>query len=417
MKAHLSDFPAASHLLLIGAVAAFLTSCGGGETHAANSAAAVDPSVGVVEVGRMPIDRALTVSSELVPFQQIDVFAKVSGFIKELKVDYGSHVKAGDVIATLEIPELEAQLKEDDAAIKNASDQVVHAEHQLDRVEAQHQVYHLEYTRLNAVAKQRPGLVAQQEVDDKQGQDLATEAQVEASKASLQSAQSQLAQAQAKRVHDQTLFDYSKITAPFAGVVTQRYANYGTLVQAATGSAMQALPIVQLSQDDRYRLVIPVPESYVHFIHMGDPVSVSVPSLNRTLTGRVARFSVDVREDTRTMHTEVDVPNVDRTLYPGLYVDATVTLERKNDVIAIPLQALNRSGDKVSVFVVGSSNKVEERTITLGVQTADHAEVISGLKEGEKVIASDRSGLKAGETVRPQPMDLLQFHNGEDNKQ
>jgi len=396
-----------------------LSSCGGGEkAHADNAAAPVEGvSVGVVEVGRMPLDRTLRLSSELVPFQQIDIYAKESGFIKELPVDYGSRVKKGDLIATLEIPELEAQLKQDDAAIKNAANMVTHAEKQLDRVVAQHQVAHLEYTRLSTVAKQRPGLVAQQEVDDKQGLDLASEAQIEVTKATLESAQSELQQAQARRVHDQTLFDYSKITAPFAGVVTQRYANFGTLVQAATGSAVQALPIVQLSEDDKYRLVIPVPESYVHFIRIGDLVSVSVPSLNRTFPGRVSRTSVDVKEDTRTMHTEVDVLNPDHVLYPGLYVDATLTLERKSDAVAIPLQALNRSGDRTSVFVVNSSNIIESRPVTLGVQTADHVEVTSGLHEGEKIVVSDRSGLKAGQTVRPQAIELMQYQGGDDSKQ
>ena len=129
--------------------------------------------------------------------------------------------------------------------------------------------------------------------------------------------------AQAKLSHDQSLFDYSKITAPFSGVVTERYANLGTLVQAGTGSSTQAMPIVKLSEDDLFRLVIPVPESYVQYIHIGDPVDVRVPSLNRTFPGKVARFSVDVREDTRTMHTEVDVRIPTRFCFLALYADAT----------------------------------------------------------------------------------------------
>ena len=99
-----------------------------------------------------------------------------------------------------------------------------------------------------------------------------------------------------------------EITAPFAGVVTERYANLGALVQAGTASSTQAMPVVKLSEDDLFRLVIPVPESYVRYIRVGDPVEVRVPSLNQTFPGKVARFSVDVKESTRTMHTEVDVP-------------------------------------------------------------------------------------------------------------
>src|SRR6202008_177256 len=275
-------------------------------------------TVGVTKVIKKTLGRHITLSSELVPFQEIDVYAKESGYVKKLMVDYGSKVKAGQVMAILEIPELEAQLEEDQAEIKNATNQVTRADHELMRYQAQYKALHLEYTRLNGVFETQPGIVAQQEVDDAQGKDLASASQVDAGQAALEAAQSQLAAAKAKMVHDQSLFDYSKITAPFAGVVTERYANLGTLMQAGTGSSTQALPLVKLSEDGLFCLVIPVPESYVRYIRIGDPVSVRVPAMNRTFPGKVSRFSVDVREDTRTMHTEVDVRNPDRLLVPGL---------------------------------------------------------------------------------------------------
>jgi RND family efflux transporter MFP subunit len=284
----------------------------------------------------------------------------------------------------------------------------------LNRVQAQQKVLQLQYDRLNGVSQAKPGLVAQQEVDDSQGKALASSAQVEAAKSNLQSAESLLAAAEAKREHDQALFDYSKITAPFEGVVTQRYANLGTLMQAGTSSSTQALPLVKLSQDDKFRLVIPVPESYVKFIHLGDPVSVNVPSLSRTFPGKVARFSVDVREDTRTMHTEVDVANPARILLPGLYAEATVTLEKKDDAIALPLQAVDQDNDQTTVDLVDPSNKIEVRKVVLGIQTPTDAEVLSGLQEGEMVVVSDRSGLKAGQPVRTKVVELMQYHNTEE---
>jgi RND family efflux transporter MFP subunit len=401
------------------AAAGVLGSCGG-----AGKVQAKDPgepganpagvSVGVVKVIRKNVGRTLTVSSELVPFQEIDVFAKESGFVKDLNVDYGSRVQKDQVLATLEIPELQLQVKEDDAAVKNAEAQIPHAQEELNRVQAQQRVLQLQYDRLNGVANSKPGLVAQQEVDDSQGRALAMAAQVEAAKSNLQSAESELAAKQAKREHDQALFDYAKITAPFAGVVTQRYANFGTLMQAGTSSSTQAMPLVKLSQDDLYRLVIPVPESYVKFIHLGDPVSVSVPSLSRTFPGKVARFSVDVREETRTMHTEVDVENPSRVLLPGLYAEATITLEKKDNAIAVPLQAVDQDNNQTSVDMVDSSNKIEVRRIVLGIQTATDAEVLSGLQEGETVVVSDRSGLKAGQPVQPKLITLMQYQGSEE---
>jgi len=399
-------------------VAVLLASCGRNEKVSASTVGAAPQGVevGVAKVARQALGRTLTLSSELVPFQEIDVYAKESGYVRKLSVDYGSRVKAGDVMAVLEIPELESQLQQDDAAIKAASDQITRAQHELGRVQAQGKVLHLQYDRLNGVAKSKPGLVAQQEVDDAESKDLAAQAQVEASQASVDAAQSQLVQAQAKRQHDQVLFDYSKITAPFSGVVTQRFANLGTLVQAGTSSSTQAMPLVRLSQDDLFRLVIPVPESYVRYIRIGDPVQVSVPSLNRTLPGKVARFSVDVKEDTRTMHTEVDVANPSHVLIPGLYAEATITLENKPDALAVPLQAVDHAGGQTSVYVVNPSGKIEVRRVVLGIQTATSAEVLSGLEEGEMVIVSDHSGLKAGQEVRPKVIDLVDYQGQEDKQ-
>ncbi|MBZ5607384.1 MAG: efflux RND transporter periplasmic adaptor subunit [Acidobacteriia bacterium] len=390
---------------LIAASGAVLSSCGSAEKVQAKDPASVaqaEISVGVATVARKTLAQQLTLSSELVPFQEIDVYAKESGYVKQLNVDYGDHVKTGQVLATLEIPELQSQLQQDDAAVTSARDQITHAEHELNRVEAQHKVLHLQFQRLDGVIKSKPGLVAQQEVDVAQGQDLAAEAQVEASKSSLETARSKLIEAQAKREHDQVLFDYAKITAPFSGIITQRFANLGTLMQAGTSSSTQAMPLVRLSQDNLFRLVIPVPESYVRYIHAGDPVNVNVASLNRTIPGKIARFSVDVREDTRTMHTEVDVPNPNGALIPGLYAEATITLARRDGALAVPLQAINHEGDKTSVYVVTPSKKIDVRPVTLGIQTASEAEVVSGLSDGEAVVVSDRSALKPGQEVRPQ---------------
>src|ERR1700730_6363952 len=323
--------------LLIPAVTSLSSCSGARDGHVQASGPTV--TVGVTKVVKKSLGRQLTLSSELVPFQEIDVYAKESGFVKKLTVDYGSRVKAGQVMAILEIPELEAQLQEDQAEIKNANNQVTRAQHELARYQAQYNALHLQYTRLNGVFQSQPGIVAQQEVDDAQGKDLAAASQVDAGEAALEAAQSQMAVTKAKLSHDQSLFDYARITAPFSGVITERYATRGTRVQAGTGSSTQAMPIVRLSQDDLFRLVIPVPEAYVRYVHVGDHVDVRVPSLNRTFPGKVARFSVYARADTRTMHTEVDVPNPGRVLMPGLYAEAEVELDQKENAPAVALQA------------------------------------------------------------------------------
>jgi RND family efflux transporter MFP subunit len=388
--------------------ASLLTSCSGGANRNADTAPVV--TVGVTPVVSKTLSRSLTLSSELVPFQEIDVYAKESGYVKKLDVDYGTHVHQGQVMATLEIPELVAQLDMDRAQVTNASDDINRANHELKRYQAQFTALHLEYSRLNDVFQNQPGIVAQQEVDNAQGKDQAASSQVDAGQAALSAAESQLTAAKAKMAHDQALLDYSKITAPFAGVITERYANLGTLMQAGTDSSTQAMPLVRLSQDDLFRLVIPVPESYVRYIHIGDPVSVHVSSLNRTFPGKVARFSVDVRADTRTMHTEVDVPNPQKVLLPGLYADAELHLDEAPNAPTIPVQALNHAPDKTTVFIVNAAGQIDERTVVVGLETSADAEIVSGVKEGEQVVVSDRSGLKPGQKVHAQIVAVPEYH-------
>jgi RND family efflux transporter MFP subunit len=410
MRTHRSEKLRFLGLTAVPAVMAVaLSSCSGSgnEQVQANSPSV---TVGVTKVVKKSLGRQLTLSSELVPFQEIDVYAKESGYVKTLSVDYGTHVKAGQVMAVLEIPELEAQLQQDQAEIKNAGNQVTRADHELSRYQAQYKALHLEYTRLNGVFENQPGIVAQQEVDDAQGKDLAASAQVDAGQAAFEAAQSQLVAAKAKLAHDQSLFDYSKITAPFPGVVTERFANLGTLVQGGTGSSTQAMPLVRLSEDDLFRLVIPVPESYVRYIRLGDSVNVRVPALSRTFPGKVARFSVDVRADTRTMHTEVDVLNPQRVLLPGLYAEADLQLDRKDNIPCVPVQALNHNADKTTVFVVNGDGTLQEQTVQIGIETSADAEITAGLSEGQQVVISDRSGLRNGEKVRAQVIPVTGYN-------
>lgn len=404
--------PGSYRALGIGALAlipgvAFMTSSCAHSGSASTTAARDKATVGTATVEIRPMANHLTVSSELVPFQEIDVYAKEAGYVKTLNVDYGSHVHKDQVMAVLEIPELEALLQEDQATIKARQDEVARAEHQVSTAKAQHDVLHLQYTRLAGVAKTQPGLVAQQEVDDAQGKDLASESQMEAAQGALDAARSEVAVARSRLAHDQTLFDYAKITAPFDGIVTQRFANLGALMQAGT-STTQSTPLVRLSQENIYRLVIPVPETYVKYIRTGDPVAVTVPSMGLTVTGKVARFSVELNMDTRTMHTEVDVPNPKGTLVPGTYAEATLTLNQQPTAITVPIQAIDHDGDQVSVMVL-QDGTVERRAVKVGLQTSDFTEIASGLTPGEKVIVSDRSGLKPGEHVESHAAEALAY--------
>jgi RND family efflux transporter MFP subunit len=250
------------------------------------------------------------------------------------------------------------------------------------------------------VAKSQPGLVAQQEIDDATGKDKVAEAQLATANAALGAARQQLAVAKASQARTHALFDYASITAPFDGIVTKRYADKGTMIQAGTSSTTQALPLVRLAQDDRLRLVIPVPESAVSHIKDGGAVEVTVPSLQRTLAGTIARSSNQVDPATRTMHVEVDVPNPSRALVPGLYAEARVVLEHVPDAIAVPVEAIDRTDTDTSVLLVTPAGVIERRQIQLGIETADAAEVLKGLEAGDRVVVGTRSQLRAGDHVQ-----------------
>jgi RND family efflux transporter MFP subunit len=368
----------------------------------AAEAAADAPSVAVARVVRADLTQTLTLAAEFRPFQEIDVHAKVAGYVKTIAVDVGDRVKAGQLLAVLEIPELQDDMAQADAGAKRSEDEVTRAEADLERAQSAHQIAHLGSTRLASVMKQRPTLVAQQDIDEALGRDRITEAQVATAQAAVAAAREQVAVAEAGRNKTKTLFDYARIKAPFSGVITRRYADTGAMIQAGTSSQTQAMPIVRLSQNTRLRLAIQVPESDVAHIAVGQPVDVQVQALGQTFAGTVARVADKVSPDTRTMETEVDVPNPTLALVPGMYASASVTIARAPAALVAPLQAIDRANGKTTVAVVGSGNRLETREVTVGIEAPDRIEIRSGLHENDLVVIGNRGQLKAGATVSPQ---------------
>ena len=361
--------------------------------------------VGVVLVKRRPVVNSLTLSGAFRPYQQVDVHAKVAGFIRRIYVDVGDHVKAGQVLAILEVPELSAQVAGANADIRRYQDAVRRSESEIQRAESTHAAYHAAYSRLKQAAESRPGLIAEQELDDSMAKDKETEAQTESARAALAESQSQLAVARADLDRLSALEAYSHITAPFAGVVTKRYADTGALIQAGTSSSTQSLPVVQLAEWSKLRLVVPVPESAVPQIHSGSVVQVRVGALNRTFEGRVARFADALDSQTRTMETEIDVENRDGTLVDGMYAETSLILSEKDGVLTVPIQAVQREESGASVLMVDREGRVQERPVTLGAEGNDRVEILSGLSEGDQVVIGNRSELRPGEKVHPRPVE------------
>jgi RND family efflux transporter MFP subunit len=373
----------------------FLTACSHGTiTGVKADALAVAP---VAKVKTADLSRQTVLTAEFRPFQEVDVHAKVAGYLKKIYVDVGDRVQQGQLLAVLEIPEMADDVARAKAAAQLSDANVRRAQEELARANSAHELAHLSYTRLDAVIKQRPTLVAQQEIDNAAAADRVSEAQVSAAQAALDAAKNQVSVAQADSEKAQTLSNYTRITAPFAGVVTNRYADTGAMIQAGTASQTQAMPVVRISQNDMLRLVLPVPESIVPRIHAGNSVDVHVPTLNRSFRGTITRFSGKVSTATRTMETEVDVPNPKFVLIPGMYAEAVLILERNASALSVPVEAVAND----TVLVVGPTGTIEQRKVKTGIETATDVEILSGLSAGELVVIGSRSQFRSGQKVQP----------------
>lgn len=375
--------------------------------------AAQAPSARVATVARGTITRTLNLAGQFQPYQVIDVHAKVSGYIRHIYVDIGDKVHQGQILAVLEVPELSAQLKGTVAEVAHSKDEITRAQHEVLRAQAEHAALHADFLRMTQASSAQPGLIAQQELDDAQSKDLASQAQVDAAKAAFSAAKQQSEVAGADNERVSALADYTRVAAPLDGVVTWRYADTGALIQAGTSSDVQTLPVIKLSQSGLLRLRIPVPEDAVQFIHEGAQVNVRVDAVNRELVGKVVRFTRDVSLSTRTMETEIDIENKDLSLTPGMYANAILQLERRDNVLTIPVQAVINSGDHSSVLIVDCQNHVQSRNVELGLQGSMLVEVKSGLAEGDRVITGGQANYQTGEIVKPLLQSLPSFDNKE----
>jgi len=334
-------------------------------------AAARPVIVGVAPIQRRDLFQELTVQAEFRPYQEVELYSEVAGYLKAITVDFGDRVRAGQLLATIEVPELADELKQAQAAEL--------------RTEADFHNAHLDYTRLAEVNRTQPNLVAQQDLDTAEARDHALAAAVSGAKAEVEKFQ--------------TLYAYTRITAPFDGVITARSADPGALIQASTRSP--ASPLLRLSENQRLRLDFPVSVSFAGDIAVGDPVEIHLAGSAGFRLAIISRFSRRITTATRTMETEVEVPNADLKLIPGMYATVVLKLNRHPGSLAAPVEAVS-SGGSPNVYVVNAEDTVEERPVKLGLETANYYEVLSGLRAGDRVVVENRSGVQPGSKVEPQ---------------
>ncbi|RXH54146.1 putative Co/Zn/Cd efflux system membrane fusion protein [Granulicella sibirica] len=354
----------------------------------------------VAVVGPATLQNNVILSAEFAPFQDVDVMAKVAGYVRNIKVDIGSHVRAGDVLAVLEVPEIQDEMQKAKAGVAAAQANVVTAQAGIQRAEASANIAHLSFQRISDVATKNKGLVPRQEVDVAQSKDAEAVAQLASAKSELQAALESKSAADSEYARAGAMMQYATICAPFNGIVTKRYANTGSMIQAGISSQSQAMPVVRLAQYDVLRLTLPVPVTDAAEVKDGQSVDVNISSPPRAIQGKIARFAGSVQMSTRTMDTQVDVPNADGSLLPGMYAQVHLHLAARSNVMSVPVDAVDGLGTSVEQAYVVRDGMVHVVQVTTGLQTATRLEVLSGLKPGDQVIVGRHTGLSEGQKVQ-----------------
>lgn len=364
-------------LVLVAAAIAALGACkridNGSELHRA-------PVVVVTQPTHGPIVRSITLPGDLTGFYESTLFAKVTGYLKNIAVDKGDWVKQGDLLANIEVPELKERL---------------------ERARADLQVQKITYDRLQQVWKSDPRLVARQDVDVAFGKFQQSKALVD---------------------ELSTLLDYTRIVAPFDGVITGRFVDPGALIRSGGGQAPQDLEagmgagsgganaIVSEAMIDTLRIYVYVPEGVVGLIHRGTPARITVKDFpDRSFHGTVTRFTTSLDLSTRTMQTEVDIKNPQHELYPGMYADVMLQLQRHDNAVKVRESAVGTDPEGSYIFIV-REGVISRAAVTTGIRSEGFVEIKSGLVGGEQIVAAVDPGLSEGELVRAVPENPTTLH-------
>jgi RND family efflux transporter MFP subunit len=332
------------------------------------------------------LDTTLTLPAQTSPYEAVDVYPKVTGFIETISVDRGSRVRAGELIIRLSAPELAAQQTQAEAALHSS-------EAQLAAAQAKLASDHGTYLHLAAAAK-TPGVVAGNDLLVAEQTATADNAQVEAASNNVQAARDTLRSVT-------QLVSYLEIRAPFDGIVTERSLHPGALVGPASGQA-GAQPIVRIESLSRLRVVVPVPEAYVAGVQQGQQVSFSVPAYpGRTYRAPIARISHDINQTTRTMQVELDFRNADGQITPGTFANVDWPVRRSYPTLFVPSSAVTTDLQRTFVIRV-RQGKAEWVDVKTGVTVNGKTEVFGELQPGDVVVANATDSIRSGTSVSVQ---------------
>ncbi len=368
----------------------------------APKAAAVENEAVSVQVKlpeRSDLAREVGLPGSIEALEQVTLYAKTAGYLKWIKVDIGDRVRQGQVLAEIDVPEMTPEYAGAEAEIERAKANVMNAQADLERAKADLELKKITYERLKSIRDEDRDVMPQQQVDEAKAQFEVARAMVSVAESKIKVAQGEAAKAEAARARLSTLMAYTKILAPFNGVVTNRYVDPGALIQHAS-SQTNVSPVVTVARVDALRIFVDVTEPDVPFIKKGIPVTLTVDAMpGKEYRGACARFATALDPKTRTMRTEIDIPNRDGLLRPGMFGRVKLGLERRKDALTIPAGAIFTEGGKTYVYTVenGKARRVEVKT---GFDDGIRVEVTGGLTGAEPIIVTGKGAVKDGAPVK-----------------
>jgi RND family efflux transporter MFP subunit len=324
------------------------------------------PQVQTIKPARRNFTHTLTLPANIAPWLQATLYAKVPGYLKWMGADKGDKVKKGQLLAVIDAPEVEQQFRQ---------------------AEADHKIKALTYHRLLTVWKENPDVIAKQDLD-------VAGAAAEGAKHLME--------------NRRTVYEYTNVDAPFSGTITARFVDPGTMIQSGAGSVTQAAPLYTLMDLEQVRVYVSVPQEAAHLAKPGIPVKLTVKELaEQEFDGTITRTTEALDPATRTLLVEIDMPNKERFLQPGMFVTVTLQLQQHQNVLSVPPNAILTppGGSQTIVFVV-KDGVVRRRPVKTGFDDGVALEVTEGLTEDDEVVVVGKTGLKDGLIVKSSPYSL-----------
>lgn len=362
------------YLLLLALLAYVLALCGCEEQASSTTAKAVEAPIEVkaVHPHRGEVYRIINLPGEVRPLYEVTLYAKVDGYLDKLTVDKGDSVKAGELIADIDVPELRANLVKYKAELELAQ---------------------AEFKQTNETTAHNASYVTTS--------DSNTASDSEGGKTRLAIAGGKLAVAKGNLQHTEAMLKYARVTAPFEGTVTKRYVDPGAYIPVPNAAdTPEAAAIVNLTDFKTLRMQVAVPETEATHIKIGQPIRWTTDDYpGQNFDGKVTRAYWALDKATKTMLTETQMANPGMKLRPGMLVNARIGIEKKDDVLLIPVGALVKEKTNSFVFIF-NDGKIKKTPVEVGFNDGTNVEIVAGVKQGDVAIVPGQLALRDGQLVK-----------------